>query len=233
MALTFGSKSKSFMTMSIPLQDKPLTNRDFAKPVKTISLPQDVSSTSDRRLIELESQVQRLMEAYLGPMQPTQVNKITTSCEICSGSHDTQYCMKDLEQAFVEYASSCTDEAGARAQPSDTIKNPKLNVNTINSTLSARSYPAEDPQCSTHIYGLINAITIHPKQQSAPHNDEPAESKEEEKDSLKNTNTNPSASPDLSVSFIIEKVRGDGDVMFIKIVKKDDDSRKEEPEAEG
>ncbi|GKD76033.1 hypothetical protein Tco_1334315, partial [Tanacetum coccineum] len=58
-------------------------SRDFAMPVKAISLPQDV------------------------PM-----NKITTSCEICSGPHDTQYCMKDLEQAFVEYASSHTDEAG-------------------------------------------------------------------------------------------------------------------------
>ncbi|GJW20826.1 hypothetical protein Tco_0031448 [Tanacetum coccineum] len=32
--------------------------RDFAKPVKAISLPQDVLSTSDRRLIELKNQVQ-------------------------------------------------------------------------------------------------------------------------------------------------------------------------------
>ncbi|GJS68785.1 MAK10-like protein, partial [Tanacetum coccineum] len=63
--------------------------RDFAKPVKAITLPQDVPSTSDRRLIELENQVQRLMESHLAPMQPTQVNKITTSCEICSGPHDT------------------------------------------------------------------------------------------------------------------------------------------------
>ncbi|GJU27517.1 hypothetical protein Tco_1166138 [Tanacetum coccineum] len=85
--------------------------RDFAKPVKAIALPQDVPSTSDRRLIELENQVQRLMEAHLAPTQPTQVNKVTTSCEICSGPHDTQYCMKDPEQAFVEYASSHTDEA--------------------------------------------------------------------------------------------------------------------------
>ncbi|GJX41486.1 MAK10-like protein [Tanacetum coccineum] len=85
---------------------------DFAKPVKAIALPQDVSSTLDRRLIELENQVQRLMEAHLAPTQPTQVNKITTSCEICSGPHDTQYCMEDPEQAFVEYASSHTDEAG-------------------------------------------------------------------------------------------------------------------------
>ncbi|GJT36911.1 MAK10-like protein [Tanacetum coccineum] len=86
--------------------------RDFAKPVKAIALPQDVPNTSDRRLIELENQVQRLMEAHLAPTQPTQVNKITTSCEICSGLYDTQYCMKDPEQAFVEYASSRVDEAG-------------------------------------------------------------------------------------------------------------------------
>ncbi|GJR42205.1 MAK10-like protein [Tanacetum coccineum] len=105
------------MTMSIPSQDEPLTNqtvndpRNFSKPVKAIALPQDVPSTSERRLIELETQVQRLMEAHLAPTQPTQVNKITTSSEICSGPYDTQYCMEDSEQAFVEYASSRTDEA--------------------------------------------------------------------------------------------------------------------------
>ncbi|GJX29943.1 hypothetical protein Tco_0238022 [Tanacetum coccineum] len=71
--------------------------RDFAKPVTVIALPQDVLSTSDRRLIELENQVQRLMEAHLAPTQPTQVNKITTSCEIYSGPHDTQYCIEDPE----------------------------------------------------------------------------------------------------------------------------------------
>ncbi|GJW54363.1 MAK10-like protein [Tanacetum coccineum] len=46
--------------------------RDFAKSVKAISLPQVIPSTSDRRLIELENQVQRLMEAYIAPIQPTQ-----------------------------------------------------------------------------------------------------------------------------------------------------------------
>ncbi|GJV63878.1 hypothetical protein Tco_1474706, partial [Tanacetum coccineum] len=85
--------------------------RDFAKPVKIISLPQDVPSTSDRRLIELENQVQCLMEAHLALTQPTQVEKVTSSCEICSSPHDTQYCMKNLKQAFVEYASLRTDEA--------------------------------------------------------------------------------------------------------------------------
>ncbi|GKF53890.1 hypothetical protein Tco_0160800, partial [Tanacetum coccineum] len=85
---------------------------NFAKLVKAIALPQDIPSTSDRCLIELENQVQCLMEAHLAPTQPTQVNKVTTSCEICSGLHDTQYCMKNPEQAFVEYASSCTNETG-------------------------------------------------------------------------------------------------------------------------
>ncbi|GJZ16872.1 hypothetical protein Tco_0552995, partial [Tanacetum coccineum] len=63
--------------------------RDFAKPVKAIFLPQDVPSTSDRCLIELENQVQRLMEAHLAPKSPVQVNKIASSCEICSGPYDT------------------------------------------------------------------------------------------------------------------------------------------------
>ncbi|GKD26317.1 hypothetical protein Tco_1232531 [Tanacetum coccineum] len=51
------------------------------------------------------------MEAHLAPKQPIQVNKITSSCEICSGPHDTQYYMENPEQAFVDYASSRTDEA--------------------------------------------------------------------------------------------------------------------------
>ncbi|GJS10425.1 hypothetical protein Tco_0367221 [Tanacetum coccineum] len=120
MASTFGSKSKSFMTMLILSQDEPLTNRPVASFVTetlknpAISLPQDIPSTSDRCLIELKNQVQHLMEAHLALTQPTQVNKITTSCEICSGPHDTQYCMEDPEQDFVEYASSQTNETGSR-----------------------------------------------------------------------------------------------------------------------
>nr|GEW69684.1 MAK10-like protein [Tanacetum cinerariifolium] len=86
--------------------------RDFDKPIKAITLPQDVPSTCDRCLIEFENQVQRLMEAHLAPTQPSQVNKVTASCEICNGPYDTQYCMENPKQAFVEYASSRTDEAG-------------------------------------------------------------------------------------------------------------------------
>ncbi|GJT77762.1 hypothetical protein Tco_1044487 [Tanacetum coccineum] len=111
------------------------------------------------------------MEAYIAPMQPTQVNKITSSCEICSGPHDTQYFMENPEQAFVEYASSRTDETGADfkqqqsemtnkidmvlkaitdriagALPCDTVKNPKLNVNSTSPVLSAQQRGTPQPE---------------------------------------------------------------------------------------
>ncbi|GJS21880.1 hypothetical protein Tco_0450512 [Tanacetum coccineum] len=161
--------------------------KDFLKLVDSLDLDGEnkertrlhVLSTSDRRLIELENQVQRLMKAHLAPTLPTQVKKITTSCEICSGPYDTRYCMEDPEQAFVEYVSSqglvsnfmASQDARlskfeadfkqqqsemtkkintvlkaitgrmAGALPRDTVKNPKLNINSTTSVLSARSYP--------------------------------------------------------------------------------------------
>ncbi|GKA38261.1 MAK10-like protein [Tanacetum coccineum] len=46
------------------------------------------------------------------------------------------------------------------ALPSDTVKNPKLNVNSTAPVLSARSYPTGDPQCSSHPSNSINEQTI-------------------------------------------------------------------------
>ncbi|GJY19136.1 MAK10-like protein [Tanacetum coccineum] len=89
--------------------------RDFAKLVKTISLPRDVPNASDHCLIELENQVQRLMEAHLAPKSSVQVNKIASSCKICSGPHDSQYCMENTVQAFVDYASSHNNEVGGKS----------------------------------------------------------------------------------------------------------------------
>ncbi|GKE26439.1 hypothetical protein Tco_1441823 [Tanacetum coccineum] len=73
--------------------------------------------------------------------------------------------------------------------PSDTVKNPKLSTYPV---LSARSYPTEDPQCSTqtHVPSSSNTELICTKEE-------------------------------------------DGDVIFIEIIPKDDNSREEKPEAEG
>ncbi|GKE24599.1 hypothetical protein Tco_1436111, partial [Tanacetum coccineum] len=154
--------------------------RDFTKPVKGISLPQDVLSTSDRRLIELKNQVQRLMEAHLAPKSFFQVNKITSTCGICSGPHDTQYCMENPEQAFVDYASSHTDEARGKWY---TFKPEENNLGD-----------AYNPSWKSH----PNLRWRQPQKESE-------EEVEEEKGGPGNVNTNPPSSPDPSTSFVTEK----------------------------
>ncbi|GJR00040.1 hypothetical protein Tco_0523024 [Tanacetum coccineum] len=74
----------------------------------------------------------------------------------------------------------------AGALPSDTIKNPKLSTSPV---LSARSYPTEDSQCSTHVHGSINTITIHPKQQNDSRNSMAEGEKQEREGDPKDTNT--------------------------------------------
>ncbi|GKA37060.1 hypothetical protein Tco_0723625 [Tanacetum coccineum] len=161
MALIFGTKSKSFRTLPIPPQEEPSINRpvndprDFTKPVKAVSLPQDVPSTSDRRLIELENQFQRLMEAHLAPKQHIQVNKITSSCEIFSGPHDTHYCIENPKQAFVDYASSRTNEAGKQNRNHSSRKrihfiNSIIILNTKDEAKEERSMKPSATKCKDH-----------------------------------------------------------------------------------
>ncbi|GKF87132.1 hypothetical protein Tco_0258009, partial [Tanacetum coccineum] len=133
--------------------------------------------------------------------------------------------------------------------PSDTVKKPKLGTHPVS---SARSYLTKDPQCSTHIHGSINTIIIHPKKQSDSH-DRTEENEEKERGSSKNHLDSPTP-PDPSILFVIEKFlkfnslfeslglvppspnaelvctkEEDGDVMFIEIISKDDNSHMEEP----
>ncbi|GJZ46887.1 hypothetical protein Tco_0600719 [Tanacetum coccineum] len=192
--------------------------RDFTKPVKAITFPQDVPSISDRRLIELENQVQRLMEAHLVLTQTLSVNKslpIQSNLELFvsnfMASQDAR--LSKFEADFKQQQNEMTNKIDtvlkaitdriAGALPSDTIKNPKLSTFLI---LSARSYPTIDLQCSTHVHGSINAVTIHPKQQSHSHDDRTEENEEEEKASPENINVNPSTPPNPSVLFITKKV---------------------------
>ncbi|GKA74244.1 hypothetical protein Tco_0780546 [Tanacetum coccineum] len=117
----------------------------------------------------------------------------------------------------------------AGALPSDTVKNPKLSASLV---LSARSYPNMDSQCSNHVQGSINTITIHSEKQSDSYDENAKENEKEEKDSLENIHVNPSTPPDLLVAFITEK-GDDGEVMFIELIRKNDDSSEGEPEEEG
>ncbi|GKC17929.1 hypothetical protein Tco_1014711 [Tanacetum coccineum] len=61
MASTFGSKSKFFMTMSIPSQDEPLTNR----PVLEKALD-DFDSHQEKRLSHLRTQLKQQQDDMIG-----------------------------------------------------------------------------------------------------------------------------------------------------------------------
>ncbi|GJR44976.1 hypothetical protein Tco_1313079 [Tanacetum coccineum] len=191
-------------TQDLSLYDNESWNdpRDFAKLVKAIALPQDVPSTSDRRLIELKNQVQRLMEAHLALIQPTEVNKITTSCEICSGPHDTRYCMEDPEQAFVEYASSRTDEAGAtrRIQVNRPDEGQEGEGNLGN--ISSNPHPQPDPLAfiATEQVQKLNSML----------------------ESLRLV-------PQSSNTKCVCSKEDDGEVMFIEIIRDDHEPQNEGP----
>ncbi|GKC51949.1 hypothetical protein Tco_1074694, partial [Tanacetum coccineum] len=241
--------------------------KDFLKHVDLLDLDSEnrkttrlyVPSTSDRRFIELENQVQRLMEAHLALTQPTQVNKITTSCEIYSGPYNTEYCMEDPEQAFVEYASLRTDEAREGL-----VSNSMASQDTRLSKFEA-DFKQQQSEMTNKIDIVLKAITDriagtlpNDTQPNEPQNDELEGEDREERSNLKNIDTTLPAPHDPSISFITEKVRklnsflessgwvrqssdtetvctkeDDGEVMFIEIFRKNDDSRKEGPEDKG
>ncbi|GKB93834.1 hypothetical protein Tco_0979971 [Tanacetum coccineum] len=99
--------------------------------------------------------------------------------------------------------------------PSDTVKNPKLGTHLV---LSARSYPTKDPQCSTHIHSSINAITIHPKQPEESQDNEPGLNS-----MLESLGLVPQSS---NTKFVCTK-EDDGELMFIKIIRDNDEPQNE------
>ncbi|GKE88601.1 hypothetical protein Tco_1566076, partial [Tanacetum coccineum] len=138
----------------------------------------------------------------------------------------------------------------AGALPSDTVKNLKLSTSPV---LSARFYPTIYGPAMLKPYPRFDQRRhiIYPEQQSDSYDDIAKENEEEEKDNLENIHANPSTPPDPSVSFITKKVLkfnsffeslglvpqssdtevvctngDDGEVMFIELIRKNDDSSK-------
>ncbi|GJZ74922.1 retrotransposon ORF1 [Tanacetum coccineum] len=101
-----------------------------------------------------------------------------------------------------------------------TVKNPKLETHLVSST---RSYPTKDPQCSTHIHSSINAITIHPKQPEESQDNEPDVRKLNSM--LESLELVPQSS---NIKFVCTN-EDDGEVMFIEIIRDDDEPQNESP----
>ncbi|GJX77124.1 hypothetical protein Tco_0323935 [Tanacetum coccineum] len=176
--------------------------RDFAKPVKAISLPQDVPTYSSEQDTSLNVEIFRVPHTpVLGMENPEQ--PFIRICILAYRRSRSQSNLEGLvsnfmasqdarlskfEADFKQQQSKMTNKIDtvlkaitdqmAGALLSDTVKNPKLNIDPTSPILSARSYPTEDPQCLTHIHGSPNTITIHPKQTNKSHNDKPEEGKQ-------------------------------------------------------
>ena len=80
--------------------------RDLNKTVKAISLPSNNPSTSDRRIMELEDQVKFLMKSYEAPKPSSQVNRVTSTCKVCNGPHETHNCLELPKHAYNHFTSS-------------------------------------------------------------------------------------------------------------------------------
>ncbi|GJW05008.1 hypothetical protein Tco_1563864 [Tanacetum coccineum] len=164
---------------------------DFAKPAKAMSLPQDVLNLHDTQYC-MENPEQAFVK-----YASSRIDEAGGLVSNFMASQDAR--LSKFEADFIQQQSEMTNKIDtvlkaitdrmAGALPSDTVKNMKLNVNSTSPVLFARSYPTEDPQCSTHIHGLINAITIHPKQQSNSHDNKLEEDEQEGEGNPKNTNT--------------------------------------------
>ncbi|GJS87940.1 hypothetical protein Tco_0770576 [Tanacetum coccineum] len=121
------------------------------------------------------------MEAHLAPKPSVQVNKITSSCEICSGPYDTQYCMEDPKQAFVDYASPRTDEAGVKWFTF------KLEQNNLGDTYNP-SWKSHPNFSSSLPLKLVNAIKTCFKQTNDFQNDQLQEPEKDLEDEFKDLN---------------------------------------------
>ncbi|GKD58083.1 hypothetical protein Tco_1295592 [Tanacetum coccineum] len=168
---------------------------------------------------------------------------------LCKFEADFKRQQGEMTNKIDTMLKAITDQI-AGTLPSDTVKNPKLGTHPVS---SAHSYLAMDPQCSTQIHSSINTITIHPKQQSNSCDNKTEENEEEKRNNPKN-HSDSSTPPDPSIAFITEQAlkfnslleslrlvppspnvelvctkKEDGDIMFIEIIPKDDNSHKEEP----
>ncbi|GJR16159.1 hypothetical protein Tco_0798811 [Tanacetum coccineum] len=209
--------------------------RDFAKPVKAIALPQDVLSTSDRLLIKLENQVQCLMEAHLAPTQPTQVNKITTSCEICSGPHDTQYCMEDPETTFLNtHCILCvlTKVGGLvsefMASQDARLSKFEADFKYNDSDITNKHQHTELKAITNQIVGTLPSDMVkNPKLRTHP----VLSARQDDEGSLGNINSNPHLQPDPLASIATEQ--DDGEVLLTEIIRDDEPQCEDPKEGEG
>ncbi|GJV67286.1 hypothetical protein Tco_1482795 [Tanacetum coccineum] len=150
--------------------------------------------------------------------------------DFANGPHDTQYYMENLEQDFVDYASSCTDEAGGLVSNFMASQDAKLSkfeadfkqqqskmTNKIDTVLEA---------ITDQITGALPSDTVRNPKLNVNSTSPVLSTRSYSK-------VDPNAQPKSTVRSILSRYvpnGDDGDMMFIEIIEKNDDSHKEEPE---
>ncbi|GJW56019.1 hypothetical protein Tco_0102750 [Tanacetum coccineum] len=133
MASIFGSKSKYLMTMSIPSQDEPLTNRSVWSPRHSLLHGNPKQAFVDYASSHID-EARGLVSNFMAS-QDARLSKFKA---------DFKQQQSEMTNKIDTVLKAITDRMAA-ALPSDTVKNLKLNVNSTTPVLYARSYLTEDP----------------------------------------------------------------------------------------
>ncbi|GKA90745.1 MAK10-like protein [Tanacetum coccineum] len=155
------------ITEDLSLYDNESWNdpRDFAKPVKEISLPQDVLSTSDCRLIELENQVQCLVEAHLAPNPPVQVNKIASSYRYMEslelGKNGSEFIQGEILEKMKDPGLFTLPYSLGNSEPFDTLADLGSCVNLIQLYLFKKLKIGLLEE-TDHVFGLAYGTKSYP-----------------------------------------------------------------------
>nr|GFA37073.1 retrovirus-related Pol polyprotein from transposon TNT 1-94 [Tanacetum cinerariifolium] len=174
MVWIFSSKSKSFMTMLIPPQGEPSIKR-------LLAFVDYASSRIDKaggKWYTFKPEQNNLGDTYnlswkihltLGL-----VSNFIVSQDAGLSKFEADFKQQQCEMTNkIDIVLKAINDQIIGILPSDTVKNPKLNANSTSPVLFVRSYPTEDPQCSSHIHGLINAIIMCFEQPNKYYNDQP------------------------------------------------------------
>ncbi|GKD32145.1 MAK10-like protein [Tanacetum coccineum] len=215
----FGSKLHFFMDLSIFVTREPLTNRpgfklrDHATYEESWALLEDLALLWDNESwngprISLRCQGNR----FASDVPSTSDRRVLTTLK---------YCMKDPD-SLVEYTSSRTNEVGGLVSEFMASQDARLSKFEAN-------FKQQQSKMTNKIDTIsINVITIHPKQ--------PEESQDNEPDVRKLNSMLESLGlvPQSSNTKFICTKEDDGEIMFIEIIRDDDEPQNKSPnEGEG
>ncbi|GJW68565.1 hypothetical protein Tco_0122989 [Tanacetum coccineum] len=187
--------------------------RDFAKPVKAIALPQDVPSTSDHRLIDGSSSCS----------DTTYPSEQSHYLILSKFEADFKQQQSEMTNKIDTVLKAITDQI-AGTLPRDTVKNPELGTHRPEGSQVNRPDEGQEEE------GNLGNTSSNPHPQPDPLASIATEQVRKLNSMLESLGLVPQSS---NMKFVCSK-EDDGEVMFIEIIRDDDEPQNEGPnEGEG